>query len=329
MVSQQASGTSLLTALRAVQDRSTKILDIIKQFPSSIPPKLPRQAASLRARLRALVKRKSPSRFRDAIQQALDLSSKIYGSLEELSVFSLPISVKRRRQVLEHLRDDIVTLHGHLEAAYNGIQITPTKPKHDNDASPELRQFLQHIQGRGWKVRQDDVEEKKEDDTDLFLQSKRLMTAQSVPETSLLPPQEFVGLVQCPIVIMGTTRLPNRIIRACESPDVGYSVEQIFGRYWLISGMHLMGIHREGMHIYDNGSKKKSKLDTAKFRALVPFLENQSPKLAEILHHTRPVFPARLKSHHYYCPLMPQSVSQYDGFSLKEWSLLTDKQGRG
>jgi hypothetical protein len=279
--------------------------------------------------LRALVKRKAPSGFRDAIRQALDLSSKIYGSLEELAVFSLPLSVKRRHRVLERLRDDVVTLRGYLEAAYNGIQVTPTKPQQDNDASPEMRQFLQHIQGRGWKVRQDEVEEKKEDGTDLFVQSKRLMAAQSVPEAYLLPPREFVGVVQCPIVVMGTTRLPNRIIQACEDPDVGYSVEQIFGRYWLISGMYLIGINREGMHIYDNGSKKKSKLDTAKFRALVPFLENQSPELAEILHHTRPVFPARLKSHHYYCPLMPLSVSQYDGFSLREWSLLTDKQGKG
>lgn len=323
-----ASGTSLLTALRAVQDRSTKILDVVRRFPLSIPPILPRQAASLRAHLRALTKRKAPLGFRDAVRLALELSSKIHGSLEEMVVFSLPLSARRRRRALESLRDDVVTLRGYLEVAYNNIQVSAAPPKRDKNTSPELKQFLQNLQGRGWKVRQE-VEETKEaeDDTDLFVQSKRLMVKNSISEASLLPSQEFVGVVKCPIVVMGAVRIPNRIIRACEDPEVGYNIEQVFGRYWLISGMRLMGIHRDGMHIYDNGSKKKTKLDTAKFRALVPFLENQSPELAEILQHTRPVFPARLKSHHYYCPLMPLAASQHGGFSLREWSLLTDTRG--
>lgn len=321
-----ASSTSLLTALRAVQDRSTKILDAIKGIPSSIPPKLLRHATSLRTQLRALYKKKTPPGFREAVRQALELSLKIHGSLEEMAVFSLPLLASRRQRVLEGLRDNIVTLRKYLEVAYDNVQVAPARLKSDKGASPELKQFLQHIKGRGWKVRQEEVKEK-EQDTDLFAQSKRLMVEQSVPKTNLLPPQEFVGVVKCPIVVMGTARLPNRIIQACENPEVGYNVEQVFGRYWLISGMRLMGIHRDAMHIYENGSKKKTKLDTAKFRALVPFLENQSPEMAEILQHIRPVFPARLKSHHYYCPLMPMSVSTYDGFSLREWSLLTEQQG--
>jgi hypothetical protein len=243
-----------------------------------------------------------------------------------MAIFSLPLSARRRQRVLERLRDKIVTLRGYLKVAYNNIQENAAPPKRDTESSPELRQFLQHIQGRGWKVRHEVEETKKEDD--LFVQSKRLMVENTISELDLLPSQEFVGVVKCPILVMGAVRLPNRIIQACENPEVGYNIKQVFGRYWMISGMRLMGIHRDGMRIYDRGSKKKTKLDTAKFRVLVPFLENQSPELAGILHHTRPVFPARLKSHHYYCPLMPLAVSQHDGFSLREWSLLTDQRGR-
>lgn len=180
-----------------------------------------------------------------------------------------------------------------------------------------LEKFFERAKGKGWRIQEVRKSQTAEVD-DPFGEGCYLLNDISVPYQNLLDNDVEVGLTPFPIVLLEAYRLSDTVFRECERVT---PLHKVFGHYVVLQQVMLMGVHRDLIQIADG--KKGSKIDTGRFRHLLPYLRRNFPGADDILDRSLPSGPARFARYHYYTPLLPRTVVRNSDFSLGKWCFLT------
>lgn len=190
------------------------------------------------------------------------------------------------------------------------------KPVHHSlertEEQTRIHAFLDQIKNRGWRIAE---KEDKDDEPCLYELGAKLIERAARPASELLPDDQLVGLVRFPIVI-NNGRIPKVIIAACTDPSVGYSMQQLFGRYLMVPDVFLMGIHRDTM---------LGGFSRHKFVDVIPQLILNNFPHSEILGTMQPIFPAKISGNHFYAPMLPKSILRTK-FELGDWAILKERK---
>lgn len=179
--------------------------------------------------------------------------------------------------------------------------------------------FFEKVKGKGWRIQEARRNELLDVD-DPFGEGCRLLNTLTAPSKSLLPDDVEVGLTPCSIVLLEAYRLSNTVFRECARLT---PIHKVLGTYVILQDVMLMGIHQDLIQIMDG---KKSRIDTGRFRYLIPYLRRNSPGADAILNTSLPSGPTRFAQYHYYIPLLPLSLVSQPDFNLGKWCLLTTRK---
>jgi hypothetical protein len=184
-----------------------------------------------------------------------------------------------------------------------------------------LERFFERAKGKGWRIQEARKSLTHPEVDDPFGEGCYLLNDISVPYQKLLDDEVAVGLAPFPIVLLEAYRLPATVMRECARVT---PLHKVFGHYVVLQQVHLMGVHRDLIQVADG---KKSKVDTGRFRHLLPYLRRNFPGADAILDRSLPSGPARFARYHYYTPLLPRTLVGDSDFSLGKWCLLTTRNG--
>lgn len=197
----------------------------------------------------------------------------------------------------------------------------PRAPAPPTEEDGMFEKFFEKAKGRGWRIQEAQRDEQYADADDPFGEGCQLLNNLTAPYQNLLADDVEVGLTSFSIVLLEAYRLPNTVFRECARLT---PLHKVLGTYVVLQDVMLMGIHRDLIQIMDG---KKSRIDTGRFRYLLPYLRRNIPGADDILNISLPSGPTRFARYHYYTPLLPLSLVKLPDFSLGKWCFLTSRNG--
>ena len=223
----------------------------------------------------------------------------------------------------------------------------------------KMKDFLESMQDRGWKVTKPKVPEPPVVEIPKY-NPVALLNEVTCPSVCLLDPSVEMGLVKIPLLVAIVNSLTvNSLINAIKESELDYRVHHCYSKYYVIERALSMGIQRSMMQVYNARpsalgfgttskavlsfdkflekvatndlsikalKRKKKHVDLAKFRALLPFLQQENVLYADLIPKLSIAnAPYRVGSH-YYCPLLPKTLAKDLEFIIESWSFLVQKE---
>jgi hypothetical protein len=266
----------------------------------------------------------------EKIQDLLEVSGLLTASLHSRTVFPVRFGtlaatpattineLQKKLHAIELIGNGVLQELGEHLAKKDSAKRTVAAPPTEEDGMFE--RFFEKAKGKGWRI-QEVRRNEQHDVDDPFGEGCYLLNNLSVPYHDLLADDVEVGLTPFPIVLLEAYRLPDTVFRECATVT---PLHKVLGTYVVLQNVMLMGVHRDLIHVADG---KKSKVDTGRFRYLLPYLRRNFPGADAILDRSLPSGPARFARYHYYTPLLPLSLVHKPDFSLGRWCFLTTRNG--
>lgn len=236
-----------------------------------------------------------------------DKMSELYDSVERDSFFG----VRPNGNSAVALRQ----FHRELTQVLNQMR-APAQPKRqapDDKAKQKIKKFLEQAADRGWKVRdEEDVEYK--DEMDGFTQSLSYVKKVSTAKDCLLPIESDIGVIHgASLILIPDRSIPDSVLLSWTQPPLELDVYVVFGRYIVISRCACMGVKP-----FLALTMPDKKPDPKRFMLVANYLDGQGVlDRKHLIQH-----PKRVRNH-YYCPLLGIPSSHHTYF--RSWDLLLEK----
>jgi len=241
---------------------------------------------------------------------------------------------------------------------------TVTTPEGDrveelSHSKKKMKDFLESMQDRGWKVSKPKVPEPPVVEVPRY-NPVTLLNEVTCPSVCLLDPSVEMGLVKVPLLVAIVNSLTvNSLINAIKESELDYQVHHCYSKYYVIERALSMGIQRSMMNVYtarpsslgfgttsravlnfdqflkkvaakelsDKALRRKKKhIDSAKFRALLPFLQQENVLYSDLIPKLSIANTPYRVGNHYYCPLLPKTLVKDLEFIIESWSFLVHKE---